>query len=93
MYVGLAVCSVSYGHVVLDGTSGTYVSLPGNFLAGLSNVTIEAWGPMLFRPRPDQRQRQRMPVIVGVNNQATVITTNATMFFPAAKMSIWLDLK
>ena len=31
------------GHVVLDGTSGTYVSLPGNLLAGLSNVTIEAW--------------------------------------------------
>jgi len=31
------------GHVVLSGTSGTYVSLPGNLLAGLSNVTIEAW--------------------------------------------------
>jgi alpha-L-fucosidase len=31
------------GHVVLNGTSGTYVSLPGNLLAGLSNVTIEAW--------------------------------------------------
>ncbi|HEX9046900.1 MAG TPA: LamG-like jellyroll fold domain-containing protein, partial [Verrucomicrobiae bacterium] len=31
------------GKVVLNGTSGTYVSLPGNLLAGLSNVTIEAW--------------------------------------------------
>ena len=31
------------GRVVLNGTSGTYVSLPGNLLAGLSNVTIEAW--------------------------------------------------
>ncbi len=31
------------GSVVLNGTSGTYVSLPGNLLAGLSNVTIEAW--------------------------------------------------
>jgi aryl-phospho-beta-D-glucosidase BglC (GH1 family) len=31
------------GHVVLNGTSGTYVSLPGNLLAGLSNVTLEAW--------------------------------------------------
>jgi alpha-L-fucosidase len=31
------------GRVALDGTSGTYVSLPGNLLAGLSNVTIEAW--------------------------------------------------
>jgi hypothetical protein len=31
------------GHVVLDGTYGTYVSLPGNLLAGLSNVTLEAW--------------------------------------------------
>jgi len=29
--------------VVLNGTSGTYVSLPGNLLAGLSNVTLEAW--------------------------------------------------
>jgi hypothetical protein len=29
--------------VVLNGTSGTYVSLPANLLAGLSNVTIEAW--------------------------------------------------
>jgi regulation of enolase protein 1 (concanavalin A-like superfamily) len=31
------------GQVVLNGTSGTYVSLPGNLLAGLSNVTIETW--------------------------------------------------
>jgi len=31
------------GHVVLNGTNGTYVSLPGNLLAGLSNVTLEAW--------------------------------------------------
>jgi regulation of enolase protein 1 (concanavalin A-like superfamily) len=31
------------GHVVLNGTSRTYVSLPGNLLAGLSNVTLEAW--------------------------------------------------
>jgi regulation of enolase protein 1 (concanavalin A-like superfamily) len=31
------------GRVVLNGTSGTYVSLPANLLAGLSNVTIEAW--------------------------------------------------
>jgi hypothetical protein len=31
------------GHVVLNGTSGTYVSLPGNLLASLSNVTLEAW--------------------------------------------------
>lgn len=31
------------GQVVLDGASGTYVSLPGNLLAGLTNVTIEAW--------------------------------------------------
>jgi alpha-L-fucosidase len=31
------------GQVTLDGTSGTYVSLPGNLLAGLTNVTIEAW--------------------------------------------------
>jgi len=31
------------GHVVLNGISGTYVSLPGNLLAGLSNVTLEAW--------------------------------------------------
>jgi hypothetical protein len=29
--------------VVLNGTSGTYVSLPGNLLAGLTNVTIESW--------------------------------------------------
>lgn len=31
------------GSVVLNGTSGTYVSLPGNLLVGLTNVTIEAW--------------------------------------------------
>jgi alpha-L-fucosidase len=31
------------GRAVLNGTSGTYVSLPGNLLAGLSNVTFEAW--------------------------------------------------
>jgi fibronectin type 3 domain-containing protein len=31
------------GHVVLNGTNVTYVSLPGNLLAGLSNVTLEAW--------------------------------------------------
>jgi len=31
------------GSVVLNGTSGTFVSLPGNLLAGLTNVTIEAW--------------------------------------------------
>lgn len=31
------------GRVVLNGTSGTYVSLPANLLAGLSNVTFEAW--------------------------------------------------
>jgi alpha-L-fucosidase len=31
------------GRVTLNGTSGTYVSLPGGLLAGLSNVTIEAW--------------------------------------------------
>jgi hypothetical protein len=31
------------GHVTLDGTYGTYVSLPGNLLAGLSAVTVEAW--------------------------------------------------
>jgi alpha-L-fucosidase len=31
------------GHVVLNGTSGTYVSLPGNLIAGLTDVTIEAW--------------------------------------------------
>jgi Concanavalin A-like lectin/glucanases superfamily len=31
------------GHVVLNGTIGTYVSLPGNLPAGLANVTIEAW--------------------------------------------------
>ena len=32
-----------HGHVMLDGTSGCYVSLPGQLLAGLTNVTIEAW--------------------------------------------------
>lgn len=31
------------GEVVLNGTSGTYVALPGNLLVGLSNVTVEAW--------------------------------------------------
>lgn len=31
------------GHVMLDGTAGTYVSLPGGLLAGISNVTFEAW--------------------------------------------------
>jgi len=31
------------GHVVLNGTSGTYVSLPGSLLTGLTSVTIEAW--------------------------------------------------
>jgi alpha-L-fucosidase len=31
------------GKVVLNGTSGNYVSLPGNLIAGLTNVTIEAW--------------------------------------------------
>jgi alpha-L-fucosidase len=31
------------GRVVLDGTSGTYVTLPANLLAGLSTVTIDAW--------------------------------------------------
>ncbi|HTL74352.1 MAG TPA: alpha-L-fucosidase [bacterium] len=31
------------GRVVLNGTSGTYVALPGNLLAGLTNVAIEAW--------------------------------------------------
>jgi hypothetical protein len=31
------------GRVVLNGTSGTYVALPGNLIAGLTNVTIEAW--------------------------------------------------
>jgi hypothetical protein len=31
------------GQVTLDGTSGTYVSLPGALLSGLQIVTIEAW--------------------------------------------------
>jgi alpha-L-fucosidase len=31
------------GQVTLTGVSGTYVKLPGNLLAGLTNVTIEAW--------------------------------------------------
>lgn len=31
------------GRVVLDGASGTYVTLPANLLAGLSAVTIDAW--------------------------------------------------
>jgi hypothetical protein len=31
------------GRVVLNGTSGTYVALPGNLLAGLTNVAIETW--------------------------------------------------
>jgi alpha-L-fucosidase len=31
------------GRVVLNGSSGNYVALPGNLLAGLTNVTIEAW--------------------------------------------------
>lgn len=31
------------GRVVLDGTSGAYVSLPANLLGGLSAVTIDAW--------------------------------------------------
>ncbi len=31
------------GRVVLNGTSGTYVALPGNLIAGLTDVTIEAW--------------------------------------------------
>jgi hypothetical protein len=31
------------GRVALDGTSGTYVTLPANFLTGLSAVTIDAW--------------------------------------------------
>lgn len=31
------------GRVVLNGASGTYVSLPANLIAGLTNVTIEAW--------------------------------------------------
>ena len=39
------------GNVVLSGTSGTYVSLPGNLLAGLTNVTIEAW--VTNAPSPD----------------------------------------
>jgi hypothetical protein len=29
--------------VVLNGTTGNYVSLPANLLAGLTDVTIEAW--------------------------------------------------
>ncbi|HEX7654730.1 MAG TPA: alpha-L-fucosidase, partial [Verrucomicrobiae bacterium] len=32
-----------HGRVVLNGTSGTYLSLPANLLAGLTNVTMEAW--------------------------------------------------
>jgi alpha-L-fucosidase len=31
------------GRVFLNGTSGTYVSLPANLIAGLTDVTIEAW--------------------------------------------------
>jgi hypothetical protein len=31
------------GRVTLNGTSGTFVSLPSGLLAGLSNVTIESW--------------------------------------------------
>ena len=31
------------GHVVLDGTSGTYVSLPANLLTGVSKFTIDSW--------------------------------------------------
>jgi alpha-L-fucosidase len=31
------------GDVVLDGTSGTYVSLPANLLTGVSKFTIDAW--------------------------------------------------
>jgi alpha-L-fucosidase len=38
------------GHVVLNGTSGTYVSLPGNLLAGLSSVTFEAWATNAVSP-------------------------------------------
>jgi fibronectin type 3 domain-containing protein len=33
----------STGQVVLNGTSGTYVSLPSNLLSGLTNVTFDAW--------------------------------------------------
>ena len=38
------------GRVVLNGTSGTYVALPGNLIAGLTNVTIEAWGTNAVSP-------------------------------------------
>jgi len=31
------------GRVVLDGTSGAFVALPGVLLAGLTSVTLEAW--------------------------------------------------
>ena len=31
------------GHVILEGSSGAYVGLPGGLLAGLASVTIEAW--------------------------------------------------
>jgi regulation of enolase protein 1 (concanavalin A-like superfamily) len=36
-------CFDGQGRVVLNGTSGTYVSLPENLLAGLPIVTLEAW--------------------------------------------------
>ena len=31
------------GQVTLDGTSGTYVNLPGGLVSSLSAVTFEAW--------------------------------------------------
>lgn len=34
---------VQDGSVVLDGTSGTFVNLPGGLLNGLESVTFEAW--------------------------------------------------
>ncbi len=35
--------SISGGQVVLNGTSGTYVSLPGGVISNYSAVTIEGW--------------------------------------------------
>ncbi|HEX9048530.1 MAG TPA: LamG-like jellyroll fold domain-containing protein, partial [Verrucomicrobiae bacterium] len=43
-------CFDGQGRVILDGSDGSFVSLPGKLLAGLSNVTIEAWVTNAMEP-------------------------------------------
>ena len=42
--------SVAGGKVLLDGSDGTYVDLPGGLVSGLSAVTVEFWADLQAEP-------------------------------------------